>query len=92
MYIKNFPPQNKSISAIPPDYGGNAFFGAPDADGCAPPPQDVHCAPPPPRRETGIFDLFSMEDILLFGAAALLTFRDGSDAVALIILLFVILV
>jgi|GEM_PF-4334198 len=48
--------------------------------------------PPPPHRLSGLLDRFSSEDLLIYGAAALLVFRDQDDLLSLGILLLIILI
>lgn len=57
-----------------------------------PPYQPPPPPPPPPLRRPGLLDRFSSEDLIIFGAAALLVFRDQDDLLSLGILLLIILI
>lgn len=90
MYSKNFIGDSGDIR-VPPDYSGNAVTREP-----LPPPKDgmCGCPPPPPPPlpiKPGFFDKISTEDLLIFGAAALLVFRDDDDMLSLGLLLMLIL-
>ena len=78
---------------IPPDYSGNAMLREPIAEPFDNGPHEsANPLPPPPPRAPGILDRLSTEDLLLYGAAAFLIFRDGDDdLLSLGILLLIIL-
>lgn len=89
MYSKNYTGAGGDIR-VPPDYSGSAVLRDPPP----PPPQnDGPCGPvpPPPPARPGIFDAISVEDLLIFGAAAMLVFREGDDLLSLGLLLMLIL-
>ncbi len=59
-----------------------------------PPPPPYQPPPPPPpspHQRSGLLDRFSSEDLIIFGAAAMLVFRDQDDLLSLGILLLIIL-
>ena len=47
--------------------------------------------PPPPCRRSGLMDRFSSEDMIIFGAAALIVFGDQDDILSIAILILAIL-
>lgn len=91
MYSKNCIGDSGDIR-VPPDYSGNAVM----RDVPLPPPHSdgtCGCPPPPPPLpiKPGLLDRISTEDLLIFGAAALLVFRDDDDLLSLGLLLMLIL-
>lgn len=95
MYTKNYrEDENAERFGVPPDYSGNAIPARRERTDCPPhddlPPPISPPAPPPPSKG-GILDRFSSEDILIFGAVALLVFGNGDDILSLGLLLALIL-
>lgn len=73
----------------PQGFDEGASFEGPLGGNMPPPPPPP---PPPPCRRPGLMDRFSSEDMIIFGAAALIVFGDQDDLLSLGILMLVILI
>ena len=91
MYSKNYMGEKPENISVPPEYGGTSV-GMPFP---APPPEepcDPHLPPPsPPIPRKGLLDFIPSEDLILFGAAALILSRSENDLLSVGLLIMLVL-